>query len=312
MNGHRRGPQGKSGSRATREDGRGKGGDSRPRAGRARGPNARSGFKKGQGHRRQGGAPGARKGPRARRPRLPVAVIKQAKTLVAQSGIPFPAALRVVQGKTTLNEVLQSLLREEKIRKLMTAHTINRALATNVALGRTDLEIVLLRRRNNETLHQHYHRSCLEEYRLSGSRIALALHGHKKVMGTVEENGKFTILFRQDPQDDPVEIHKTEIKFAYDPDQFKVVKKFLKIDNKVKAMHLGPLLNPRDRHHFKNLTLQRALDAHEEVQVTTLEGDVLRGHVEWFGRWEFGLKFKGGARATVFRHAVYKLHRVTR
>ncbi len=241
------------------------------------------------------------------RSKLPQAVVKQAKAMVAQSGIPFHAAVKVVQGKTTLNEVLQALLREEKIKKLMETYAINRALATNVALGRTNLEIVLLRRRKNQTLQKYFHRSCLEESLQSGARIALGVHGHTKVLGRVIENNKYTILFQPDSGGDPVELHKTRIKFAYDPTQYKLLKKHLKIDKKVKALNLEPIINPRNRYHFKNLVLQQAMDEHREVQVVTLEGDTFKGHVEWFGRWEFGLKFKGGVRATLFRHAVYRL-----
>ncbi len=299
-------------SSAGRDGGRRGGGSDKNQAGRPRGSRIRPGGSKNRILRSGGGRSSGRKGARAARNKLPPGVVKQARSLMSQSGIPFGAALRVVQGKATLNEVLQELLREEKIRKLMATHRINRALATNVALGRTDLEIVLLRRRKNETLRSNYHRSCLEDAHLTGARIAIAVHGHKKLLGKVEENEKYAIRFRQDSDTEAREIHKTEIKFAYDPDQYRQIKKFIKIDNKVRAKKLGPILRPRERHHFKNLTLQQALDAREEVQVTTLEGDVLRGHVEWFGRWEFGLKVKGGARVTVFRHAVYDLRILSR
>lgn len=227
--------------------------------------------------------------------------------MVEQSGIPFSAAVRVVLGKTTLNDVLQELLREEKIKKLIETYDINRALATNIALGRTDLNIVLLRRRKNQTLQEHYTQSCLEEARTKVHHIALALHGHKKVMGRIVEVGKYTIQFLEDGQTEPIELHKTQIKFAYDPEHFKALRKFMGVDNKVKTMGLEPIMRAKERFHFKNLSLQQSIDDKLEVDVTTLEGDTFRGHVEWFGRWEFGLKFKGGVRVTLFRHAVYQL-----
>jgi small nuclear ribonucleoprotein (snRNP)-like protein len=227
--------------------------------------------------------------------------------MVEQSGIPFQAAVRIVQGKTTLNDVLQELLREEKIRRLMETHSINRALATNIALGRTDLDVVLLRRRKNQTLQEHYTQSCLEESVAKSHRLAIALHGHKKLLGKVVSIDRYSFMFLEDGTPAPVEVHKTQVKFAYDPEQYKLLRKFMGLDTKVKNLNLQPILRAKERFHFKNLALQRSIDERLEVEVTTLEGDTFKGPIEWFGRWEFGLKFKGGARVTIFRHAVYAL-----
>ncbi len=227
--------------------------------------------------------------------------------LVKESHIPEAAARRVVYGKATLNEVLEELMLQERIERLISEHGVNRALATNIALGKTNLDVVLLRRRKNETLKKYYDQSCLEEARRKDARIALALHGNKKVVGRIKDVDKYVFRFQPDDSEEVVEIHKTHVKFAYDPDQYKGVRKHLKVDKKVRAQQLGPILRARERYHFKNLTLQESMDTRREVDVVTLEGDTFRGHVEWFGRWEFGLKLKGGARVVAFRHAVYRL-----
>ena len=231
--------------------------------------------------------------------------------MVEQSNIPFSAAVRVVLGKTTLNEVLQDMLREEKIKKLIETYDINRALATNIALGRTDLNVVMLRRRKNSTLQEHYTQSCLDDAVSKGHKLALAVHGHKKVIGKVLENGKYAIQFQEDGQTAPAELHKTQIKFAYDPEQYKNLRKFMDIDNAVKKLAFQPILRAKDRHHFKNLLLQQSIDERREVEVISLEGDTFKGTVEWFGRWEFGLKFKGGVRVTLFRHAIHSVKLLT-
>jgi len=265
---------------------------------------------------RPGGRPsrgGEKRGGAGRRPRgggkkkLNPAQSRQAKNLVEQSGIPYHAAVRVVLGKTSLNEILQQMLREEKIQKLIETHGINRALATNIALGRTDLNVVLLRRRKNETLQSHYAQSCLEGAAAKGNPLAVGIHGHKKLRGKVIKVDKYTFDFLAEGDSESIEIHKTAAKFAYDPDHYKQLRKFLGLDNKVKQLNLEPILRAKDRYHFKNLLLQQSIDDRTELFVTTLEGDTFRGQVEWFGRWEFGLKFKGGIRVTIFRHAVYQV-----
>lgn len=237
---------------------------------------------------------------------------RQVQHLVEQSHIPFPAAVRVVTGQSTLNEVLQEMLREEKIKNLMASHEFNRALATSIALGRADLDTILLRRRKNETLESNYARSCLEVAQKDGRPLGLALHGHRRVRGRVLSVGKYEFQLLEDGAADPISIHKTQVKYGYDPGAFKDLKKFHTIDNHVKKLSMEPILRVKDRHHFKNLTLQRAMDEGTEIEVVSLEGDVFKGQVTWFGRWEFGMRFKGGVEVTVFRHAVFKVHGIER
>lgn len=245
--------------------------------------------------------------PQGGKRKLHPAQVKQAKQLAEQSGIPFSAAIRVVLGKTTLNDVLQDLLREEKIKKLIETHDMNRALATNIALGRTDLNTVLLRRRKNQTLQEHYMQSCLDDSLAKGSKIALAIHGHKKLIGKLSDVGKYAVQLHEEGTPSPVEVHKTQIKYAYDPEQYKLLRKFMGLDNDVKKLSLNPIMRARERHHFKNLVLQQSIDERREIEVVTLEGDSFHGTVDWFGRWEFALKFKGGVRVTLFRHAIYRV-----
>jgi sRNA-binding regulator protein Hfq len=52
------------------------------------------------------------------------------------------------------------------------------------------------------------------------------------------------------------------------------------------------------------------LDEQVQVVVTTLEGDIFHGLVEWMGRWEFGMVLKKkNARVVVFRHALAEVRR---
>jgi len=199
------------------------------------------------------------------------------------------------------------MLREEKIKNLMAAHDFNRALATSIALERADLKTILLRRRKNETLETNYSRSCLEAAREDSVSLGLAVHGHKRLRGRVLSIDKYSFQLLTDGSADPEEIHKTVVKYAYNASDFKLVRKAHNIDNRVKKLALEPIVRVKDRHHFKNLTLQQAIDDGTQVEVITLEGDVFRGKVRWFGRWEFEMIVKGDVKVTVFRHGVYRL-----
>lgn len=291
----RAGPRGGPGRGGPRRGGPGRGGPGRGGPGRGGGP--------------RGGRGGPRRPDRGGgRRRLSPQQQRQVKQLVEKSHIPYASALKVVLGQSSLNEVLQELLREDKVKNLMATHEFSRALATSVALGRADLDTILLRRRKNDTLEKNYARTCLQESIDSGNSLGLALHGHKRVRGKVLSNGKYDFQFLEDGKADPIEIHKTHIKYGYAPADFKTLRKVHSIDNHVKKQKLDPIMRVKDRHHFKNLTLQRSMDEGIEIEVISLEGDVFKGVVTWFGRWEFGLRVKGGAEIIIFRHAVYRLH----
>ena len=68
-----------------------------------------------------------------------------------------------------------------------------------------------------------------------------------------------------------------------------------------------PILKPQERFGIPDQTLFGHLEKEASLAFTTLEGEVVRGKLEWIGRWELGLHLSNGNRAVVFRHAIANL-----
>lgn len=233
---------------------------------------------------------------------------------LAARGMPIQMALAVAGGKLSLNDALQSMARRAEVDRLMQKHDLSRALATQVALGQASIDAVMARRRLQEHRETYRTRSVLEEVRESGAPLTLLLHGHRRVSGKVLEVDSYMIRFQPlaqggegEPEGDVEEIHKLQVKLAFSPEGYKRVRKVMKHDKVLEQTPLSPIPRPQDRYTCSDRRLFRYLDEKVEIQITTLEGEQLRGQVAWFGRYEFGLKLKGDAEVVVFRHALHDL-----
>ena len=88
-------------------------------------------------------------------------------------------------------------------------------------------------------------RTCLQP---GGPKVALGLHGSKVAKGVVTGNESYCFFFHVDGDDEPTEIHKLQVKYAYDPADWKRVKKAVKIDKAIKKAEHEPVKRPQDRY----------------------------------------------------------------
>jgi sRNA-binding regulator protein Hfq len=236
--------------------------------------------------------------------------VKERATELAARGMPMQMAMAVAYGKLPLNEALEKLARREQVNRLMERHSLSRALATQIVLGQASLDQVLSRRRLSEHRESHRARSVLEEHAATGAPVTLLLHGHRRLMGRILVVDAY--MFRVKPEEgEPEDIHKLQVKAAFDPEAYKRVRKILKFDKELEKAPIAPIARPQDRYTCSDRRLFRYMDEKTEVQVTLLEGEVIRGVIGWFSRYEFGLKLKSGdAEVVVFRHALHDLREV--
>ncbi len=214
------------------------------------------------------------------------------------SGMPMPLALAVAYGKLSLNDALERLAQKEKVQRVMDRYDLSRALATQVVLGHAELEQVLQRRRFAAHREANLHRSCL----VPGSALTLVCHGGRSVSGTIEAVEPYLVLVQERGASAPEPLHKLQIQFAYPTEAWKKVKKGVRAVRG--AVESAPVIRPQDRYTCSDRRLFGLLDEETAVEVRVLGGDVLSGHVAWFGRYEFGLKVKGDVEVTIFRHAL--------
>lgn len=232
----------------------------------------------------------------------------EAARIAKETGIPHNLAHQVALGNLSLNDVLSRMATRVKVESLMKRHDLPKSLATQIALGQADLSHVLRKRRRAEHIEANRSRSVLTEAAEAGTPVALGLHGRKNVRGTITSVDRYEVHVQT--VDGVAEtVHKLQIKYACLDSESRAVRNQIKRD-KTRKGPAEPIWKPQDRYGCSDRRLFGVLDEQVAVSVTTLEGEVFLGQVEWMGRWEFGMVLKKkNARVVVFRHALADLRR---
>ena len=131
------------------------------------------------------------------------------------------------------------------------------------------------------------------------------MHGHKNAQAKIRENLIYDIRAEIEGKEDI--IQKIEIKFLYPAEQKESVVPLLKEDKKVKDLGLEPITRPNARFFVKNKSLFPLMKENEVVFFTLLEGDLIRGVITGFSRYEITINLKGGVPLTILRHSIYDL-----
>ncbi|MEA2039752.1 MAG: hypothetical protein U9N82_07955 [Thermodesulfobacteriota bacterium] len=157
-----------------------------------------------------------------------------------------------------------------------------------------------------EYLKRSYHISIFDQALASGRPWQLHIHDHRIITAVVSENQKFNLKIDSEEAKDEI-LAKVNIKFLYPKEKAEVVAPLLKTDQKVRAQGLEPILSPGKRHHVKNKTLFPLMKENQVMFFTLLEGEIIRGIIAGFSRYEITLNLKGGIPITILRHSIYDL-----
>lgn len=223
---------------------------------------------------------------------------RKVDSLVLDSGIPRPWAWQVARGQTSLNAVITRLAQRDRVAQLMSRHGLAKSVATQVADGTLDLEAVLRKARQVKHLVDHRDHATLDSALASAQPLTLWLHGNRKLTGRVVGVDAYEFQFQADGSD-ALTLHKLQAKLAHPAD--------LKVKVRVAASgHAAcePIPKPQDRYPCSDRRLFCAHDDGQESRFVTLEGDELVGQLAWVGKWEVGVRQRGGAELVVFRHAI--------
>jgi len=154
-------------------------------------------------------------------------------------------------------------------------------------------------------LAQNYDQSIFDQVAESGQAYMLHMHGQKNVQALIRENLIYDIKAAVDGKEEI--IQKVEIKFLYPAELSESVIPLFKEDKKVKGLGLEPIPKPNARFFVKNKTLFPLMKENEVVFFTLLEGDLIRGVISGFSRYEITINLKGGVPLTILRHSIYDL-----
>ncbi|SCY78095.1 hypothetical protein [Desulfoluna spongiiphila] len=152
---------------------------------------------------------------------------------------------------------------------------------------------------------EHYDFSCFNALETSGEPTRFLLHGGKSLTGSITRQTPYDIYVGG--EEGETLVPKVEVKCHFPASSDEVLTKLIKMDKKVKTLELGPIHAPAHRYFIKNKTLYPLIKERQVMILTLLEGEVVKGLVENFSRYDIEMRMKGGVAITVLRHAVYDM-----
>jgi hypothetical protein len=155
-----------------------------------------------------------------------------------------------------------------------------------------------------EYLDHHYHISIFDQGMESQEPLAIHLHPHRIIRATITENQVFDVKLLIQEGGKEI-VPKVGIKLLYSATLAESIDPLIKMDKKVGQLGLEPILAPNYRHHIKNKTLFPLMKDREVLFFTLLEGEVVRGILSEFSRYELTVTMKGGHPLTILRHSIY-------
>ena len=105
----------------------------------------------------------------------------------------------------------------------------------------------------------------------------------------------------------PEDLPKLHVKLLYPAGQADAVGPLIKIDPRVRALQLRPILSPGARQHVKNKSLFVLMKDREVVFFTLVEGEIVRGVIGDFSRYDITVHVKGGLPVVLLRHGIHDL-----
>ena len=157
-----------------------------------------------------------------------------------------------------------------------------------------------------EYLEGSYNKSIFEQVVYSREPWEYHLHGHRSIRARALENLTYELKVHTEAQQEQV-LSKVEIKLLYPAHLDESVRPLIKMDKEVQKLELSPILSPRQRYFVKNKSLFPLMKDREVVFFTLIEGEIIRGIITDFSRYEITVSLKGESPITILRHSIYDL-----
>jgi len=157
-----------------------------------------------------------------------------------------------------------------------------------------------------EYLKEGYGTSVFDQARDSKTPWEFHLHGHRIIRAETHKNLIYDLKIKNADTHESV-LSKTDVKFFYPLEISKKVRSLLKTDTQVVKAALEPIIAPALRHHIKNKSLFPLMKERKVASFTLLEGEIIKGLITGFNRYEITCSLKGGLPVSILRHAIYDL-----
>lgn len=156
-----------------------------------------------------------------------------------------------------------------------------------------------------EYIDEHYLISIYDHALQSGEEFTFHAHDHTIFQGKISVNGTYDVEIEHGDGDKVRKYHpKTDIKLIY-PSLFQQkVQPQIKIEPKISRKNLPPIVSGKERNYVKNKSLYPLMEERTVLFFYLLEGEVIKGLIADFSRYEITVHLKGVVPITIFRHAL--------
>jgi hypothetical protein len=158
----------------------------------------------------------------------------------------------------------------------------------------------------NEYLDAHYKESVFDAAAREGLLWEMHTHSQGIIRARITQVLVYDLKLDTGSGKDEV-LPKIQIKCLYPESIADSIKPLLAVDRKVRDLELAPHLSPRYRHHVKNKTLFPLMKEKSVLIFTLLGGEIIKGIVAGFTRYDITTHMKRGIPITLLRHAIYDI-----
>ena len=156
-------------------------------------------------------------------------------------------------------------------------------------------------------LDENYETSIFDQINKEGSLWNFHVHENRIITAQIVENLRYDLKLDIEGQGE-MELPKIMIKLLYPREKARIIQPLLKkTDKKVKNRKLEPVVSPMDRFFVKNKSLFPLMVERQVVFLTLLEGEIIRGLIAGFSRYDIIVRLKGGVPVTLLRHSIFDL-----
>lgn len=234
---------------------------------------------------------------------MPPDLLAKARALSGKWKLPIQTAVQIAKGNRSLSDVLEKEQLKERVAGLVQRGELYEGYGGQVVAGSWPMERALFLTRLRERKQApDYMRCYLDDYARDRRPAALALLGNELLQGTVLDSRPYDITF--ETQDgESLDVSKHDIKFYFDARRKKHLLKTVRWGDKEASRARGSLARVGTREDVKARDLLELQEGERAIGWSTVEGDVLRGLVTWFGRYEVVLTSPKGE-IVALRHGV--------
>lgn len=234
-------------------------------------------------------------------------ILRQVRQLQEEWDIPKPVAFQIARGQKDLSSYLNNNARKSQIRSLARQHDMEGSIAAMVIDGKVGLSKALFLKRWSEYRRRHQQKSVLRAYHDQQTPVWISTSGRLPFASTVVEETEYQITICKEPDGTTETIDKLAIQYIFEEKDRERVLDAVSLTPELAKKNVLPPQRILSRYLMPDHLLFELYESRQVVNLTLLNGIVLRGLIDWIGTYEIRIRLKNGAPVVVLRHAVHRL-----